>query len=141
MTQYIFVDEIDEAIVAADESLDWLDKAYDSINSARNWGIVDIVGGGFFSTMIKRNKMEDASYYMEMARKSLLKFKDELEDIDDASDMDFGGLLSFADYFFDGFLADFFVQNQINDAKYKIEKAIKAVTDIRQRLVAVRNKL
>ena len=112
MTQYIFVDEIDEAIVAADESLDWLDKAYSSISSASNWGIVDIIGGGFLSTMIKRNKMSDASYYMEMARKSLLKFKDELDDIDDAPDFNSDGLLSFADYFFDGFLTDFFVQNQ-----------------------------
>ena len=51
--EYVFESELDEAIDAANEAIDWLDKAHQSISSARNWGLFDMVGGGFFSTMVQ----------------------------------------------------------------------------------------
>lgn len=135
--EYVFESELDEAIDAANEAIDWLDKAHQSISSARNWGLFDMVGGGFFSTMVKREKMKDSSYYMDKAKKSLQKLKDELDDVDELTDIDFGmdDFLSFADFFFDGFLADFMVQGKIADAKSKIEATIRTVVDIREKLI------
>ena len=68
---------------------------------------------------------------------SLLWFKDELDDVDELTDIDFGmdDFLSFADFFFDGFLADFMVQGKIADAKSKIESTIRTVVDIREKLI------
>ena len=46
MNEYILERELDEAIAAADETIDLLDQAYASMSSARNWGLFDMVGGG-----------------------------------------------------------------------------------------------
>ena len=87
--------------------------------------------------------MSDGKYYMEKAKKSLRKLKDELDDIDEIVDLDFydDDFLSFADFFFDGFFADFMVQEKINDAKRKIDDTTKIVEDIREKLVAEKERL
>ena len=41
-----------------------------------------------------------------------------------------GDFLSFADYFFDGFVADMLVQSKINDARRQVEDAIEKVNYI-----------
>ena len=137
MNNYEIEKELDEAIAAADETIDLLDQAYASMNSARNWGFFDMFGGGFFSTMIKREKMNDGRYFMNKAKRSLNKLKDELDDVDDLEDLDLNmdDCLSFADFFFDGFLADWLVQGRINDARDKIDQTLKAVCEIREKLI------
>ena len=137
MNDYDIKKELDEAIDAADEAIDLLDQAYDSMSSARNWGIFDMVGGGFLSTMIKREKMRDGQHYMERAKTSLRKLKDELDDVDDLTDLylNMDDFLSFADFFFDGFFADFMVQGRINDARNKIDETIRLVCEIREKLI------
>ena len=137
MNEYILERELDEAIAAADETIDLLDQAYASMSSARNWGLFDMVGGGFFSTMVKREKMRDGRYYMNEAKRSLMKLKDELDDVDDLPDLDIDmdDFLSFADFFFDGFFADFMVQGRINDAREKIDQTLRVVCEIREKLI------
>ena len=137
MNNYEIEKELDEAIAAADETIDLLDQAYASMNSARNWGFFDMLGGGFFSTMIKREKMNDGRYFMNKAKRSLTKLKDELDDVDDLEDLDLNmdDFLSFADFFFDGFLADWLVQGRINDAREKIDETLKIVCEIREKLI------
>ena len=44
--------EIDEAIAAGHRALDALAEAADSLDSAKRWGIVDILGGGFVTSMV-----------------------------------------------------------------------------------------
>ena len=41
--------EIDEAIAAGHRALDALAEAADSLDSAKRWGIVDILGGGLIT--------------------------------------------------------------------------------------------
>ena len=36
-----------------------------------------------------------------------------------------GDFLSFADYFFDGFVVDWMVQDRINNARHQVEEAIR----------------
>ena len=137
MNNYEIEKELDEAIAAADETIDLLDQAYASMNSARNWGFFDMFGGGFFSTMIKREKMNDGRYFMNKAKRSLNKLKDELDDVDDLEDLDLNmdDFLSFADFFFDGFLADWLVQGRINEARDKIDQTLRVVCEIREKLI------
>ena len=137
MNSYDLEKELDEAIAAADETIDLLDQAYASMNSARNWGLFDMVGGGIFSTMVKREKMRDGRYYMNEAKRSLMKLRNELDDVDDLPDLDLNmdDFLSFADFFFDGFFADFMVQGRINDAREKIDQTLRVVCEIREKLI------
>ena len=42
--------EIREAMQAGQEALNYLNQAKDCLNSAGNWGIVDMLGGGMLTT-------------------------------------------------------------------------------------------
>ena len=110
-----------EAIEAGRRALNSLSAAKENLNSAKNWGLVDMFGGGFFSTMLKHSKMDHAKQNMDQAKYDLRNFSRELNDVNMACDLhiDTGDFLSFADYFFDGFVVDWMVQDRINTAKSK----------------------
>ena len=57
-----------EAIEAGQRALSSLRIAKENLNSAKNWGLVDMFGGGFFSTMLKHSKMDQARQNMEQAK-------------------------------------------------------------------------
>ena len=128
--------EIREAIQAGEAALSSLRNAQEKLNSAKNWGIWDIVGGGFISSLIKHSRMDDAQEYMEEAGHNLRRFEKELQDVSLSdtfsrnSSMDIGSFLRFADSFFDNMFLDFYVQSQINQACDAVENAIRQVEDI-----------
>ena len=113
-----------EAIEAGRRALNSLSAAKENLNSAKNWGLVDMFGGGFFSTMLKHSKMDHAKQNMDQAKYDLRNFSRELNDVNMACDLhiDTGDFLSFADYFFDGFVVDWMVQDRINTAKRQVEE-------------------
>lgn len=90
-----------EAIEAGQRALSSLRTAKENLNSAKNWGLVDMFGGGFFSTMFKHSKMDQARQNMEQAKYDLRNFSRELNDVNVACNLNIntGDFLSFADYF------------------------------------------
>lgn len=124
--------EINEAIVAGERALSSLRTAQRELNGARNWGMFDMLGGGFFSGMIKHSKINDASRMMERAKQDLLVFQSELRDVNIPMNMrmEVGSFLSFADFFFDGFVADYLVQSKIAEARGQVADAISMVENI-----------
>lgn len=130
--------EIAEAVQAADEALEHLYRARDLLHSARNWGAFDIFAGGFISSLVKRSKMSDAQDELDDARGALARLSRELRDIDGIGGLDLAGSgLSFAaDVFFDNAFFDLYVQGQIDDARYHVNRAIKQVEDVRSQLLA-----
>ena len=129
---YDIVKEKREAIEAGLRALDSLHAAENNLNSAKNWGLVDMFGDGFLSTVLKHSKMEQAKQNMEQAKYDLRNFSRELNDINMACNLhiDTGNFLSFADYFFDGFVVDWMVQDRINNAKRQVEEAIRRTESI-----------
>lgn len=121
--------EILEAIDAGERALLSLRLAQDKLSSARNWGIVDLLGGGFFTDLMKHSKMNQAASYVEDAKRDLQIFQRELRDVQGFVDLkvEIGGFLSFADFFFDGFVADYLVQSRIAEAREQIRNAIDRV--------------
>lgn len=130
--------EINEAIVAGEQALNSLYAAQEKLNSAKGWGWLDLFGGGFFTDMIKHSKMEEASRCMENAKYNLKIFQRELKDVHLSVDlrMEVGGFLSFADFFFDGLVADYLVQSRIEDARRQVADAINMISDILRTLRA-----
>lgn len=124
--------EIKEAIDAGERALSSLKSAQEKLSSASNWGLLDMFGGGLFSTIMKHSKMSDAQNLMENAKRDLKRFQKELQDVNVPLDfrMEVGGFLSFADFFFDGFVADYLVQSKISDTKAQISDAIFRVEQI-----------
>lgn len=95
-----------------------------------------MLGGGFIADLIKHSKMEEASKSMEEAKYSLQRFRKELSDVNGNFNLqlNIGGFLSFADFFFDGFVADYLVQSKISDARRQVEDAIVKVSRILEEL-------
>ena len=118
-----------EAIAAGNQALHSLRTAQENLNSARNWGIWDMFGGGFLSTALKQSKMGDAKRNMEQAKYDLHNFSRERRDVSMSYDLNIetGDFLSFADWFFDGFIVDWMVQDRINKAGGQVAEAIRRV--------------
>ena len=131
--------EVDEAIQAGTQALRSLREARQCLESAGNWGILDLLGGGLISTFVKHSKMDDADRLVQQARSDLKRFQRELMDVDTVAEfhIETRDFLSFADYFFDGLIADWLVQSRINDAKRQVDTAIQKVEEILRRLRAV----
>lgn len=132
MSNEIMRREMKEALDAGERALSSLRKAQEKLNSAGNWGLFDMFGGGLFSTIMKRSKMDDAQQLMEAAKTDLKRFQRELKDVNIPLDlrMEVGSFLSFADFFFDGFVADYLVQSKISEAKEQVSDTIVRVEQI-----------
>ena len=126
--------EIEEAIAAADEALYHLNVAKKNLRSAGNWGIYDMLGGGFISGLIKHSKIENAEDEIQMAKEALENFAEELRDVTGYSSVHIDSFLKFGDLVFDGFLMDALVQHEIGKAKAQCDDAIEQVSRIREEL-------
>lgn len=126
--------ERQEAIDAGERALDSLYGVRKELESAGNWGLLDMFGGGMFTTFVKHSKMNDAQRYMERAKRDLAAFSRELADVSETLNINSGDFLTFADYFFDGFVADMMVQSRIRDAQRQVDDAIYRVESILSRL-------
>ncbi len=128
--------EIREAINAGNNTMTCINHALDALQSAANWGTMDMLGGGVISTMVKRDKMNEAQSYMTDMQKWIGIFARELKDIDTTieADLQLDSFLGFADYFFDGFFVDWAVQSKINSAKDKVHNICDEVQQILSKL-------
>ena len=63
---------------------------------------------------------------METAKRDLQRFQKELGDVQIPLElrMEVSTFLSFADFFFDGLVADYLVQTRIKEAREQVEEAI-----------------
>ena len=128
--------EVREARAAGIRALNSLRKAQGYLDSARGWGILDMLGGGMISSLIKHSKLSDAQRCIDQAQYDLDAFRRELADVN-LPYAEIDGFLTFADVFFDGFLADLMVQSRINDAREKLEDACQQVEDVLRQLPKV----
>ena len=105
-TNYLMEKEVQEAISAGERALSCLQEAAKELAKARNWGMVDIFGGGLLISIIKHAKINNASSRMDAARNALRVFEKELKDVVMYQElhMEIGDFLTFADFFFDNFL-------------------------------------
>lgn len=133
---YDYEKERREVIEAGNRAKASLRKALDELDSARSWGVFDIFGGGLISSLVKHSKLDNASDYIEAAKEDLKAFSRELGDIEEYADIDVntGDFWGFADWFFDGFLADWVMQDRINEARRQVQEAIDKVDSIISRL-------
>lgn len=131
--------EVDEAIRAGEIALGSLRAAKAKLDSAKKWGIFDMLGGGMISDMVKHSRMNEASTLMAQARSDVRRFQKELKDVQGYMDlrMEIGGFLSFADFFFDGIIADYMVQSKIENARTQVNDAINLVEGL---LASMRSK-
>ncbi|UYO98858.1 hypothetical protein OF820_07190 [Oceanotoga sp. DSM 15011] len=139
-TNSSYITELNEAIKAGENALTSLEKVIDSLKNARNYGLWDMFGGGMLSTMLKRNKMDEANQLATYAQHDILKFQAEMQDVNIAlnSSFSYEGFGRFADYFFDGLFVDWIVQNGINKT---LDNTVYTYNEIERLLSELRIKL
>lgn len=128
--------EIREAMGAGARALVSLKAAKEKLDSARKWGIVDLLGGAFVTDVVKHSRMKEAAGCMETAKRDLQRFQKEVGDVNIPTDMriEVSSFLSFADFFFDGLVSDYLVQSRITDARGQVEEAIQYVETLMEKL-------
>ena len=120
--------EINEAVTAGERALDSLKTAKSKLDSARAWGIYDILGGGLISSVIMHGQIDNANEWMEQANHDLRKFTKELRNVPgEYLHVQTGDLISMLDIFCDNFFSDIMVQERINDARNRIDQVIDQV--------------
>ena len=110
------------------------------LDDAGRWGIVDMIGGGLITTLLKHRKISDAQDEIDEAKRALRIFVKELDGVDEATglNVELGSGLQFADIFFDGVLADWIAQNKIDRAKQQVADAMRQVYAVRSQLERMR---
>lgn len=126
------IKEVDEAIYSGDGALSSLEEMKDHLESARGWATWDILGGGIFVDMAKHSAIDKANEAGSKVQYMLKSFEKELSDVDKFTDLEvnLSGFATFADFFFDGFFVDWFVQSKIGDSLSKVENAISRINSI-----------
>jgi len=128
--------DIAEAINAGLEVQDCLSRAMESLNDAEDWGVWDMFGGGLVTDMVKHSNIDDASMAAQQAQALLRRFRTELTDvhISDEIEIDISGFSKFADFFFDGLIADWFMQNKINATQDSVQNIQIQVQSVMRKL-------
>lgn len=135
--------EVGEAISAGRTAESALSAVLDSLDSAEDWGTWDMLGGGLMATMAKHEHLDDARAGIGWAQQCLSRFRTELADVRDMEipQVQIGEFATFADYFFDGFFTDWYIQSRINDAQRGVEAVDSRVCEVLNRLQWMDQKL
>lgn len=126
---------IGEAIRAANDALAHLERAADLLDDASRWGMVDMLGGSFATTLLKHRKIDDAQDEVDAAKRSLQFFVGQVDGIEGVGlNVELGGVLQFFDLFCDNIINDLFAQRRIKDSQRRVDEAIAEVERVRDQL-------
>lgn len=137
------LNEYNEAIGAGELAVGALERALSSLDSAKGWSTFDMFGGGMVSTAMKHSRLDDAKKHIHQAQNKLRVFQDELLDIKHHFDstIEVGGILTFADYFFDGLIVDWMVHGKITQSYDQTSQIIGRVSRLLGSLIDQRDQM
>lgn len=134
------IKEINEAIHAGEKTNSSLEIMKEHLNTAKGWGMWDMLGGGLISNIAKHSAIEKANQIAHSTQSNLKSFQKELSDVNNFTEIsvDLSNFATFADFFFDGFFVDWFVQSKINNSISNVDNAYNEINDI---LIKLKNEL
>ena len=117
------IKELGEAIAAGNSAMQAVDAVLSHLDDAEGWGTWDLFGGGLLADIAKHDALESAQRAVEVLQLRLRSFKSELVDVEMEVNVQItiDGFLGFADWFFDGFFADFAVMDKIEQATRDVQ--------------------
>ncbi len=128
--------ELTEAIDAGTCALRTISQVISNLHSAKDWSHLDVLGGGFLTDMAKHEMLDEAQQNIESLQVQLQKFNKELSDVSIRPNLQLGidRMLKFADFFFDGLLADLTVLETIKSAYTQAEQTREQILGILRQL-------
>ena len=130
------ITQVNQALILTDQLISELDQAERQLSSARNWGFLDVLGGGLIVDLIKHSKLSNAKVSMDRVNYLLQELKRVLGGISMAGDysMNVGGFETFADFFFDSGIVDVYMTA-------KIMSSLNEVRNLKNRCYELKNRL
>lgn len=128
--------ELSEAIAAGTEALQTSANVLQNMESAKDLATIDLLGGGFLVDLAKHDRLDEAQQNVEQLQVQLQRFNKELSDVTIRSyiQVSIDGMLKFADFFFDGLLADATVLERIRQAIDQVEQTREDILSILRQL-------
>ena len=128
--------QINRALTLADELIGCLDDAERQLSSARNWGFLDILGGGLITDLIKHSKLQNAKTSMEHVNYLMQQLQQVLGSISIPGDyrMQIGGFSTFADFFFDCGVVDVYMTAKIMNSLSEVRRLKDKCYELKRKL-------
>ncbi len=129
------MNDIRNAIDAGNKAIDCLYMAQKELESAKDWGLWDMFGGGLISSMAKHSKMNRADECIKEAEDLLRVFNDYVATINGSEiNLDTKDVVGICDVFCDGLVFDFLMQSRINEARTSVDSAIREIDIVVKKL-------
>ncbi|WP_237037409.1 hypothetical protein [Mediannikoviicoccus vaginalis] len=122
----------DQAVIVIEK----IDRALDTLDNAKFWGMWDMFGGEFFSSWKKRNKIKEANQYIEGITDSVKDLEKELKDVDMVLPEEISNTMGdrALDIWFDNIFTDMRVQGEIKSSIRELRDFRDVVEDLVIRL-------
>ena len=132
--------QINQALSLTDQLIGCLDDAERQLSSARNWGFLDVLGGGLLVDLIKHSKLRNAQTTMEHVNSIMQQLQQVLGSISIPGDyrMEIGGFATFADFFFDSGIVDIYMTAKIMNSLTEVKKLKERAYELKRRLEGIR---
>lgn len=132
--------QVNQAINLTDQLISELDQAERQLASARNWGFLDVLGGGLITDLIKHSKLNNAKSSMDRVNYLMQELRRVLGGISMPGDysMNVGGIATFADFFFDSGIVDVYMTAKIMSSLNEVRNLKNRCYELRTRLSGLR---
>ena len=128
--------QINRAMQLTDQLIGCLDDAERQLSSARNWGFLDVLGGGLLVDLIKHSKLRNAQATMEHVNSIMQQLQQVLGSISIPGDyrMEVGGFATFADFFFDCGVVDVYMTAKIMNSLSEVRRLKDKCYELKRKL-------
>ena len=134
------ITQVNQALSLTNQLITTLDDAERQLSSARNWGFLDVLGGGLITDLIKHSKLNNAKISMERVNYLMQELRRVLGGISLPGDysMNVGGFATFADFFFDSGIVDVYMTAKIMSSLSEVRNLKNRCYELRERLSSIR---
>ena len=134
------ITQVNQALNLTNQLIAELDQAERQLSSARNWGFLDVLGGGLITDLIKHSKLNNAKSSMDRVNYLLQELRRALGGISMAGNysMNVSGFETFADFFFDSGIVDVYMTAKIMSSLNEVRNLKNRCYELRSRLSSVR---
>ena len=131
--------QVNQALNLTNQLIAELDQAERQLSSARNWGFLDVLGGGLIVDLIKHSKLNNAKVSMSNVNNLLQELQRVLGGISMPGDysMQVNGVLTFADFFFDSGIVDVYMTAKIMNSLTEVRKLRDKCFELKNKLSAI----
>ena len=124
--------ETEEAVRAGQEAEAAALDVINSLQSASDWGTLDLFTDSTLVNFMKYGKVDEAQYQMEQLRVAL-------RDVGAVIDVNTRDFLGFADFFFDGIIFDLAMNSRINNSLRSVDDTLQRIRGALGRLMRLKS--